>query len=145
METPRRVIHALHAERELGLRALDLIMDHPDEKGLFGIVVAADDIGYGGGGPRSYFFYGTQYAYVKDITAVIQVDARGYDPEIGYVTSGVVLDTRVLKTEDLRRTFYEITGMAFHTPGKASEWWEANKEAVLKRIQEISEEPPHSP
>ena len=130
------VVKAMRGPREMGLRALDVIRDNPDEKGLYALVVAADSAGYGGGGPRSYIFNAVQQAYVQDVTAVVQVGVATFDPDIGYVSTGSVLDAKVLRTEDLRRTFYEVTGVRFDTPGKAQAWWEAHKDEVLKRIEE---------
>ncbi|GEM_PF-6987663 len=134
--TPKRVIHAMRAKRELALRALEIAQEHPDEEGVYGLFVAAEYAGYGGGGPRGYIFNGTQYAYIKDITAVVQVQAVAYDPEIGYVQTGSVLDTRVVKVEEYMTVIHEITGKRFATPREAKAWWEANKDAVIKRIEE---------
>ena len=130
------VVQAMHGPREMGLRALDVIKDNPDEKGLYALIVAADSEGYGGGGPRSFIFSGVQHAYVQDVTAVVQVQVATFDPDIGYVQTATVLDAKVLKTEDLRRTFYEVTGVRFGSSAKAREWWEAHKDEVAKRIEE---------
>ncbi len=138
VETPDAIVKALHAPEKIGLRALDLIKDRPDEKGLYAIIVAADEEGYGGGGPRSYIFNATQMAYIKDITAVVQVQAVAYDPEIDHIQTGSVLDAKVLKTEVFRRTLYEITGATFDTIGKAREWWHTHKDEIVKRIEEKS-------
>ncbi len=135
-ETPDRVVRALRAPEKYGMRALDLIKDNPDEKGLYAIIVASEEEGYGGGGQRSYILNATQQAYIKDLTAVVQVSAVGYDPEIDYVQTGSVLDAKVVKTEHFRRTLYEISGLTFDNPGRAQAWWKANKEEVLKRIRE---------
>jgi hypothetical protein len=136
VSTPDRVVEALKDPFDKGLRAMDIVKARPDEKGLYGIVVAVDAMGYGGGGPRSYVFNGVQEAYVSDYTAVVQVGAVGYDPEISYVTTASVLEAKVLRVEEYRRTFYEITGLKFPSKHKAVDWWEAHKAEVLKRIED---------
>ncbi len=135
--TPDRVVSALKDPMALGLRALDIVKARPDEKGLFGIVVAVDALGTGGGGPRGYTFSGTQQAYVQDYTAVVQANgAVAYDPEVAYVNSASVLEAKVLRVQEYRRTLYEVTGVRFPSTGKAVDWWEAHKAEVLKRIEE---------
>ncbi len=60
----------------------------------------------------------TQQAYVQDYTAVVQVQAVGYDPEIGYIQTGIVFDVRPVVSADrkyitleLKPTVSELTGM----------------------------------
>lgn len=133
--TPDRVVEALKDPFDRGARAMEIVKARPDEKGLFGIVVAVDAMGYGGGGPSSYIANATQQAYVQDYTAVVQVGAVGYDPEIAYVSTAQVLEAKVLRVEEYRRTLYEVTGVRFPSKHKAVDWWEAHKAEVLKRIE----------
>lgn len=135
-EMPDRVLLALKGRRELALRALDLVKDRPDEKGLYGIIVAVDEVGYGGGGPSGYVFGGEQRAYVGDYTAVVQQGAVAYDPEVAYVSTATAFQAKVLSVTEYRRSFHEITGVKFPTPGKASAWWAEHKDEVLRRMAE---------
>ncbi len=50
----------------------------------------------------------TQYAYIQDITAVVQVQAVAYDPEIGYVQTGIVFDVRPVVSADRKYITLEL-------------------------------------
>ncbi len=50
----------------------------------------------------------TQQAYVQDYTAVVQVQAVGYDPEIGYVMTGIVFDVRPIVSADRKYITLEL-------------------------------------
>jgi general secretion pathway protein D len=50
----------------------------------------------------------TQMAYVQDYTAVVQVQAVGYDPEIGYVMTGIVFDVRPIVSADRKYITLEL-------------------------------------
>ncbi len=50
----------------------------------------------------------TQYAYIQDITAVVQVQAVAYDPEIGYVQTGIVFDVRPVVSSDRKYITLEL-------------------------------------
>jgi fermentation-respiration switch protein FrsA (DUF1100 family) len=73
----------------------------PDEKGLYGIVVAIDAMGYGGGGPRGYLFNGTQQAYVSDYT--VEAWANSTENREGVPDR---LNPRAQEQYGMRRTYY---------------------------------------
>ncbi|GEM_PF-2540371 len=50
----------------------------------------------------------TQYAYIRDITAVVQVQAVAYDPEIGYTQTGIVFDVRPVVSMDRKYITLEL-------------------------------------
>lgn len=50
----------------------------------------------------------TQQAYIQDFTAVVQVQAVGYDPEIGYVMTGIVFDVRPIVSADRKYVTLEL-------------------------------------
>mgnify|MGYP001593606640 CR=1 FL=1 len=50
----------------------------------------------------------TQQAYVQDYTAVVQVSAVGYDPEVGYVMTGIVFDVRPIVSADRKYITLEL-------------------------------------
>ncbi|GEM_PF-3164990 len=93
----------------------------------------------GGGGPRSYFYHAEETAYIRDYDVEIATAAAAYDPIIGTVVDGVVLDIKVLRVEE-EMTIIErrvvngalegLTGMA-NKKGNMDgwlAWWEANQD-----------------
>lgn len=54
----------------------------------------------GGGGPRVYVYHAEERSYIRDYDVEIATSAAAYDPIIGTVSDGVVLDTKVLRVEE---------------------------------------------
>ncbi len=93
----------------------------------------------GGGGPRSYVYAAEQRAYIRDYDVEIATSAAAYDPIIGTVSDGVVLDTKVLRVEE-EMTIIErrvINAALQHLTGVENKkdnvlawlaWWEANQD-----------------
>ncbi len=90
-----------------------------------------------GGGPRVYIFVGNQIAYIKDYEVEVASAAAVADPEIGYVTDGVVLEFKVLRiieyhtireTRLIASALQKKTGLAFGpNPQKWLAWWRENR------------------
>lgn len=49
-----------------------------------------------------------QQAYIQDFTAVVQVQAVGYDPEVAYIQTGVVFDVRPIVSADRKYITLEL-------------------------------------
>ncbi|MGE4160069.1 MAG: hypothetical protein AB7F75_13370 [Planctomycetota bacterium] len=62
------------------------------------------------GGARNVITFLQQQAYIRDLTAVVGVQVGLFDPDIGYIQSGTVLDVRVVKVEIFRSTLQMLTG-----------------------------------
>lgn len=86
-----------------------------------------------GGGPRVHIFVGQQQAYIKDYDVEVAEAATIADPEIGYVTSGTVLDVKVLRITEyltmretglIAQALEKRTGQSFgNDPQRWIGWW----------------------
>ncbi|MBI5367113.1 MAG: HEAT repeat domain-containing protein [Planctomycetes bacterium] len=93
----------------------------------------------GGGGPRAHIFVGGQTTYVKDYDVEIAPGAVAYDPIVGVIQTGTVLDARVHSVEhDItieERLVYagalrDLTGQDFGVDADAwADWWDKSAEA----------------
>ncbi len=102
------------------------------------ILVTRMKITYGGGA-RSYFFSAEQRAYIKDYDVEIATSAAAYDPIIGTVSDGVVLDTKVLRIDEemtiiekrvMNGAMQDLTGVDNKKgdPQAWLAWWEAHQD-----------------
>ncbi len=105
---------------------------------------------YGGGGPRAHIFVGEQFSYVKDYDVEIATNAVAYDPIIGVVNNGIVLDVQVVRTEQVVDVYERIaafdalralTGQNFREDYAAwNRWWDANRAHLTAEYEKADAE-----
>lgn len=93
----------------------------------------------GGGGPRSYFYQAEERAYIRDYDVEVATAAAAYDPIIGTISDGVVLDTKVLRVEEemtiierrvINAALENLTGVTNKKANMGAwlAWWNANQD-----------------
>ncbi len=90
-----------------------------------------------GGSPRVYIFVGNQISYIKDYEVELAQSAAVADPEVGYVTDGVVLEFKVYRiveyhtireTRLIAKALEKKTGLSLGpNPQKWLAWWRENR------------------
>lgn len=63
---------------------------------------------WGGPGPRVNIFAGTRMSYLQGYDVEVAQGAAIAKPRVGVITSGTVLDARVLRTQTRRRVYCEV-------------------------------------
>jgi tetratricopeptide (TPR) repeat protein len=97
---------------------------------------------HGGGGPRSYMMSANQLTFIQDFDVEVAQTAFIADPIIGIIQDGVVLDAKVIATEQVSHfvereaihgALTRLTGAedVKNKPGAWAKWWKDNHERVL--------------
>lgn len=127
--------HPKHEVRANAIQALGMLQQNDATNVLVKTLTAVY-----GGGPRVHIFVGNRLSYIKDYDVEVADQVAVGDPEVGYVTDGVVLDVKVLRiveyitvreTHLIAQALEKRTGEKFGpNPQKWIAWW--NKEQRKK-------------
>lgn len=96
----------------------------------------------GGGGPRTYSFFGNQLTYIQDFDVEVAQTAFIADPQVGTIQEGIVLDAQVhgltretviVEREVFHQSLVRLTGATDvkNEPGAWAAWWKDHGEAFV--------------
>jgi hypothetical protein len=125
----------LSRDKHFRARASQALQTFPTLRAVPALITAVNKVWTGG--QRSYFFAGTQRAYISDYELVsggtTYTLTEVADPVVKFSETGVVLDVKIAKSEqELHQiTLERITGQNFGGDmGKWRDWWKNVGEAL---------------